>query len=62
MFTVIIRFQFPAYDERNGIHYEGIEASSKAEAIRKVRRQAHDDGHTGYGGKGRVTFKAINEN
>ena len=58
MFNVTIRFQYPAWDELNGITYYDISARSKSEAIKEVRRQAYNDGHVGTGGKGRVTFSA----
>lgn len=58
-YDVIIRFQFPAWDEKSGITYSNISARSKREAIRSVRRAAYDDGHVGTGGKGRVTFTAL---
>ena len=54
-FTVLLKSQYPAYDERNGIRYH-VEADTKADAIRRARRQARDDRHTGFGGKGRVSF------
>jgi hypothetical protein len=58
-YTVTIRFQFPAWDEVDGIPYTNIEAPSKSEAIKQVRRTAWDDGHTAMAkGKGRITFTA----
>ena len=56
-YVVTLRFQYPAWDEVDGIPYQ-IEARSKSEAINRARRQARDDGHL-YGGKGRVSFKAV---
>lgn len=56
-FQVTLRFQFPAWDEVDGITYE-IEANSKAEAIDRARREARRDGHTPATGKGRATFSA----
>lgn len=56
-YTVTLRFEAPAWDEKNGIPYE-IEAASKSEAVKKARRHAEEYGHTGTG-KGRYTFKAI---
>jgi hypothetical protein len=44
-YLVTLRFRFPAWDEKNGIPYE-VEASSKSDAIKSVRRQAYNDGHT----------------
>lgn len=55
-YTVTLRFQFPAHDERDGIPFE-VQARSKADAIKQARRQADHDGHL-CGGKGRVSFKA----
>jgi len=58
-YVVTIRFQFPAYDEKNGIRYREVYAKSKADAIASIRRKARNDGHTGAGaGKGRATFTA----
>lgn len=57
MFKVTLRFQFPAWDEVNGLPYR-VEASSKSEAIKRVRRQAERDGHIPNREKGRATFKA----
>jgi len=58
-YIVTIRFQFPAWDEKKGLHYE-VTASTKAAAITKVRRLSEIDGHTGVSGsgKGRASFKA----
>lgn len=58
MFNVTLRFQFPAWDEVNGITYYDISARTKAEAIKIARREAYNDGHVGTGGKGRVSFSA----
>lgn len=55
-YTVTLRFQYPAHDERDGIPFE-VNARSKSEAVKDARRQADRDGHL-CGGKGRVTFKA----
>ena len=55
-YIVTLRFQFPAHDERDGIPFE-VEATGKAEAIRRARLTAYRDGHTGTG-KGRATFTA----
>lgn len=54
---VLMRFQFSAWDETDGILYSGIVAASKSEANSKARKMAKDDGHLA-GGKGRVTFVA----
>lgn len=56
-YRVTIRFQFPAWNERDGIPYT-MTAKSKAKAISYVRRQARDDGHIPAIGKGRVTISA----
>jgi len=55
--TVTIRFQYPAWDEINGIVYSDVLARSKSDAIAWVRTMARGDGHTGTG-KGRYTFAA----
>ncbi len=55
-YTVTLRFQFPAWDEKDGIDFT-IRAKTKAEAVKYARARAERDGHTG-GGKGRLTFKA----
>src|SRR5690554_7886824 len=46
-YTVKVRFQFPAWDETDGLEYPGIVARSKSEANSKARRMAADDGHLG---------------
>ena len=56
-FDVVMTFQYPAWDEQEGIVYRSIEASSKSEANAIARRQADQDGHFGWG-KGRITFVA----
>lgn len=55
--TVTMSFQYPAWDEVEGILYRGIEADSKSEANRQARSMAERDGHL-CGGKGRVVFTA----
>lgn len=59
-YTVTVRFQYPAWDEVDGIEYTGVVARSKSEANAKVRKMAADDGHLG-SLKGRVTFTATEE-
>lgn len=59
-YEVTLRFQHPAWDEKNGIPFS-VEACSKAEAIKHARREADIAGHL-CGGKGRVTFKAVEVN
>lgn len=56
-FDVVMRFQYPAWDEMDGISFTGIQAVSKAEAIKYARREAERDGHATTG-KGRYTFTA----
>jgi hypothetical protein len=54
-YTVTLRFQFPAWDEKDGYTYEVL-GKSKSDAIKSAKRLAEDDGHTC--GKGRRTFTA----
>lgn len=57
-YTVTLRFQYPAWDERDGIPYE-VSAASKSKAIARARTQAERDGHIRpCCGKGRYTFTA----
>jgi len=58
-FEVTLRFQHPAWDEKDGIRFE-VRAATKAEAIKYARMDAKRDGHIGFGftGKGRATFSA----
>lgn len=58
-YDVTISFQYPAWDEKDGITYRDIDAATKAEAIARVRRQANRDGHIPAVGKGRATLKAV---
>jgi hypothetical protein len=60
MWSVTMRFQYPSWDEIDGIVYRDIRAESKAEANARARRMAADDGHL-HGGKGRVTFSATEQ-
>ena len=60
LWKVTLKFQYPAWDEVDGIEYQDIVASSKAEANAIVRRRASNDGHLA-GGKGRATFTAIEQ-
>ena len=55
-YTVTLRFQHPAWDEKDGIHYD-VSAGSKREANRKARKQAELDGHLGKN-RGLYWFKA----
>ena len=56
-FNVVMTFQYPAWDETDGVTYHEIIAATKAEANAVARRMARNDGHL-VGGKGRVTFTA----
>lgn len=56
-YVVTLRFQFPAWDEREGIPFE-VSAESKRAAIRCARKAADYAGHL-CGGKGRASFKAV---
>lgn len=58
--TVVLTFQYPSWDEANGIEYLDICASGKAEANAIARRRASDDGHL-CRGKGRATFTATEQ-
>ena len=60
-YLVIIRKANPNWDEKSGILYCRVEASTKAKAISQVRRQAVDDGHIGFG-QGKYWIKAQLEN
>ena len=58
-FTVTLRFQSPAWNEKDGIEFE-VRARTKSEAIRYAKVRAERDGHIGghAAGSGRATFKA----
>lgn len=58
-FTVTLRFQFPAWNEMQGITYE-VRAKTKSDAIRFAKVLAERDGHIGGHAvsRGRATFKA----
>ena len=56
-FKVVMTFQYPAWDETDGVTYHEIIAATKAKANAVARRMARNDGHL-VGGKGRVTFTA----
>ena len=56
-FDVVMRFEYPAWDEVDGITYPGIVATSKTDANKQARSMAERDGHA-IGGRGRHTFKA----
>ena len=56
LWNVRLTFQYPAWDEKEGITYEAIQASCASMANFRARNRARNDGHL-CGGKGRVTFK-----
>lgn len=56
-FNVTMRFQHPAWDEVDGVLFEGIVADTKREANEEARRMANSNDLLGWG-KGRVTFTA----
>jgi len=56
-YTVTLRFQYPAWDEKDGINYEFI-AYNKREANAKARKEAERDGHIGKN-RGKYWFTAI---
>jgi len=56
-FRVTLTFQFPAWDEINGLDFFVI-APTKAKAIEAARRAARRDGHIPATGKGRSSFRA----
>lgn len=57
-YNVNISFEYPAWNEREGIEYQGITAKTKRDAIRIVRSLADSDGHLGTG-RGRYWLKAV---
>ena len=56
-YVVTIRFQYPLPGQEKGITYE-TEATSKSDAIKKVRKEAELDGHIPSLGQGRWTLTA----
>lgn len=56
--NVTMRFQHPAWDEKDGIEYRGITARSKSEANKIAASRARDDGHA-CSNRGRYTFTAV---
>lgn len=58
VYNVLLTFEYPAWDEKEGILYRDICGSSKKDAIAQVRRMASDDGHA-VGGRGKYWLKAI---
>jgi len=59
-FNVTMRFQPPAWNEKDGVPFNGIEANSKREANEEARRLASAADLLGWH-KGRVTFTATEE-
>jgi hypothetical protein len=59
-YSVTLRFQFPAWDEKSGIEFR-VSTTSKRDAIAAARHLAERDGHVPARGKGRATFTAIAE-
>lgn len=59
-YTVTLTFQYPAWDEVNGIQYREIRANSRSEANAIARSMADRDGHL-CSGKGRYFFKAAED-
>ena len=45
-YNVLMRFKYPAWDEKDGIEYQ-VRANSKSDAVKHARMQADNDGHTG---------------
>jgi hypothetical protein len=45
-YKVLMRFKSPAWDEVEGIEYQ-VTADNKADAVKRARRQADNDGHMG---------------
>lgn len=59
-YTVTLRFQFPAYNEKNGIVLGEFRATSKSKAISYAKVIAERDGHWPNNvGQGRASFKAV---
>lgn len=59
-YTVTLRFQFPPWDEVNGIVFEHVSGYSKSDACSSARLQAEHDGHLS-SQKGLAWFKAVEE-
>ncbi|MBP5947877.1 hypothetical protein [Pseudomonas sp. P9(2020)] len=59
-FNVTMRFQYPAWNEIDGVLFEGIEADTKSDANEEARRRASSNELLGWG-KGRVTFTATEQ-
>lgn len=59
-YSVTLTFQYPAWDEVDGIKYHDIQADSKSAANSFARKLAELNGHLGTG-KGRATFVATEQ-
>lgn len=57
-YVVTLRFQFPSWDEKDGIPFY-VSATSKSDAIKRAKQQAEGDGIWPHAHKGRVTFTAV---
>ena len=55
LYTVVLNFQYPPYEEEHGIEFEVL-AVSKKEAAREARTRAIKDGRIPVVGKGRHSF------
>ena len=60
IFNVTMRFQNPAWDEKDGVSFNDIEADSKREANEEARRRAISNDLLGWG-KGSVSFTATEQ-
>lgn len=56
-YTVIVTVQYPSWNERDGIEFS-VEATCKAEAIRKARRENAIGGQV-HSQQGRAVWRAI---
>lgn len=59
-FDVRLTFQYPAWNEKEGLLYSNISAQSKKDAIKQARKMAEDDGHA-VGGRGMYWFSATEQ-
>lgn len=57
VYNVTMTFEHPSWSTVDGIRYSGIEATTKAAAVKAARKMAEADGHA-VGGVGRYWFKA----
>lgn len=58
--VVTMRFEYPAWDEKDGIVYQGIPARTRSEANRAAKRLASGVGHA-CSGRGRYWFTAVEQ-